>query len=80
VAGRHAIAAVVEDAAHQDRGGIFDAHPPCPNILSNSNRSLQGVGADRIVGARKRIAVSSEAAAAPEATLTLGFDMTPIGR
>src|SRR5262249_8388519 len=29
----HAIAAVVEDAAHQDRRGTFDAHPSCPSVV-----------------------------------------------
>jgi hypothetical protein len=46
--------------------------------VSNSNRCVQGVAADRIVGARKRIcaglAITSAAAAAPEATFTLGLD------
>jgi hypothetical protein len=27
------IAAVVEDAAHQDGGGTFDAHPPRPSVV-----------------------------------------------
>jgi hypothetical protein len=33
VAGRHAIAAVVEDAAHQEGGRTFNAHPPRPSVL-----------------------------------------------
>jgi hypothetical protein len=33
VAGRHAIAAVVEDATHQDGGGAIEAHLSCPGVL-----------------------------------------------
>jgi hypothetical protein len=46
--------------------------------VPNSNRSLEGVAADRIVGASKPdlrgLAITSAAAAAPGATFTLGFD------
>jgi hypothetical protein len=33
VAGRHAIAAVIEDAAHQDCRRVFNADPPRPRVL-----------------------------------------------
>jgi hypothetical protein len=45
--------------------------------VSNSNRCLEGVAADRIVGARETdlhgLAITSAAPAALEATFTLGF-------
>jgi hypothetical protein len=43
VAGRHAIAAVVEEAAHQDRGRVFDAYRPRSHIFGEQ-------GLDRFEG------------------------------
>jgi hypothetical protein len=40
VAGRHAIAAVVEDAAHKDRWGTFDAHPSSGTMSPNSWQAI----------------------------------------
>jgi Transposase len=43
VAGRHAIAAVVEDAAHEDGGGVIEAHLSCPGVLcEQSLDSIEG--------------------------------------
>jgi hypothetical protein len=59
VAGRHAIAAVVEDAAHQDGGRFFNADSPRPSVLGklgldsfeggtiDDGRMLAGMGPPR---------------------------------
>jgi hypothetical protein len=61
----------------RDPGGWLGSEDSNRHV-SKSNRSLQDVAADRIVGARKPdlrgLAITSAAAAALEAIFRLGFD------